>query len=601
MKKMILTFLSAGLLTTLLLAGCSDGGSGSASTESETETETEQVEQVTVSGAGSYVVSTMADLLELEPKEPKAIVILKGYHRSGDGGGGTFYYDITSRIEENGATVIKGNRASGRFVRDYEENYVNVKWFGAKGDGSADDTAAIQAAIDALPNGGGTVALPGGTYHISATLNMGNGDAGQTVSSKGGIKLVGTGGGFAFSTPASTSIVATTEMEAMIHVRGRISDCEVSGIYLNGNNKAKTCLYLHSFTGGYFHNIMAMGFTDIGIKVMAGTAPTGNYNIYNRFESIGVFCLYDNTTAILFDGDYGTNNDTWLSVLTDCRFDTAQSKNSIAAHFKFVDSISFYRCHFNTYDSSSIGAVFDALNNHDFPCGMAFYDCSMVSHEVWEDASHTIRKQYFYGFGTYDNEKIPTHNKLIGVTDTGETFNMDDLDVFLAHKNNSSTPDDNNQPLDEYFLLAKGGRVDTCSGGQDVAKHRNLLQEQAKEVAVLVNAKGNLIGGSFYLSSYDNNVGTVKFDVYRWNTDYETTLKGEVLATDSVVDFKDNTMCDVEFEGLGNGYYLIVATGSAPAGDYGVAVWTRAAVSTSITFVNGERVDAGLHGQFITN
>ena len=60
-------------------------------------------------------------------------------------------------------------------------------------------------------------------------------------------------------------------------------------------------------------------------------------------------------------------------------------------------------------------------------------------------------------------------------------------------------------------------------------------------------------------------------------------------------------MCDVEFEGLGSGYYLIVATGSAPAGDFGVAVWTRSAVSTSITFVNGERVDAGLHGQFITN
>ena len=89
--------------------------------------------------------------------------------------------------------------------------------------------------------------------------------------------------------------------------------------------------------------------------------------------------------------------------------------------------------------------------------------------------------------------------------------------------------------------------------------------------------------------------------MYRWDTDYATTLKGEVLATDSVVDFKDNTMCEVKFEGLSSGYYLIVATGSAPAGDYGVAVWTRTAVSTSITFINGERVDAGLHGQFITD
>ena len=42
----------------------------------------------------------------------------------------------------------------------------NPMWFGAKGDGSVDDTAAIQAAIDALPNGGGTVALPGGLSRL---------------------------------------------------------------------------------------------------------------------------------------------------------------------------------------------------------------------------------------------------------------------------------------------------------------------------------------------------------------------------------------------------------------------------------------------------
>lgn len=604
MKKMVLTLLGAGLAATLLLAGCSTNGKGETSSgdSSDAASNTETVETPTApaTGAGSYVVANMEALKALEPAETKAIVVMKGYYSSNDGGGGVFYYDAMSRAEEDGGTIIKGAKAKGRFVRDCEENYRNVAWFGAKGDGSADDTAAIQAAIDALPAGGGTVALPGGTYNISSTITMGDGDAGETVSSKGGIKLIGTGGGFAFNTKASTTLVATEEMDAMIHVKGRISDCEISGICLGGNGKAKTCLYLHSFTGGYFHNIMAIGFTDIGIKVMAGTAPTGNYNIYNRFESIGAFCLYDDTTAILFDGDYGTNNDTWLTVLTDCRFDTAQSENSIAAHFKFVDSISFYRCHFNTYKDSSIGAVFDALDNHDFPCGMAFYDCSMVSHEVWEDASHTIRKQYFYGFGTYDNEKIPTHNKLIGVTDTGETFNMDDLDVFLAHKNNGSGDDDtdSSQPLDEYFLIAKGGRVDTdAATGNE--KHYNLKQDNT--LAVLLNAKGALTGGSFYLSSYGDSVGTIQFDVYRWDTDYETTLKGEILATDTVVDFPDNTMCDVEFEGLSSGYYLIVVTGTSPADDFGVAVWTRGAVSTSITFINGERVDAGLRGQFITN
>lgn len=46
---------------------------------------------------------------------------------------------------------------------------VNVKNFGAVGDGSTDDTAAIQAAIDACAAaGGGTVLIPPGTYQLTA-------------------------------------------------------------------------------------------------------------------------------------------------------------------------------------------------------------------------------------------------------------------------------------------------------------------------------------------------------------------------------------------------------------------------------------------------
>lgn len=56
---------------------------------------------------------------------------------------------------------------SVRTLVDKLSEIVSVKDYGAKGDGSTDDTAAIQAAL----NTGKTIYLPAGTYNISATLS----------------------------------------------------------------------------------------------------------------------------------------------------------------------------------------------------------------------------------------------------------------------------------------------------------------------------------------------------------------------------------------------------------------------------------------------
>jgi hypothetical protein len=63
---------------------------------------------------------------------------------------------------------------------------INVKWYGAKGAGVTDDTAAIQAAIDASSvDGGGIVSVPPGTYLISSTIHL-----------KPKVRLVGSGCAF---------------------------------------------------------------------------------------------------------------------------------------------------------------------------------------------------------------------------------------------------------------------------------------------------------------------------------------------------------------------------------------------------------------------
>ena len=61
-----------------------------------------------------------------------------------------------------------GTGAVSRSIQDKLQDFVSVKDFGAKGDGSNDDTAEIQAAI----NTGRPVYVPQGTYKITDTLTL---------------------------------------------------------------------------------------------------------------------------------------------------------------------------------------------------------------------------------------------------------------------------------------------------------------------------------------------------------------------------------------------------------------------------------------------
>ncbi len=70
---------------------------------------------------------------------------------------------------------------------EQRSDWLNVKTFGAKGDGEADDTAALQAALDKLsekPGEPNTVYLPPGTYRITRTI---------TVKQRDGISIIGCG------------------------------------------------------------------------------------------------------------------------------------------------------------------------------------------------------------------------------------------------------------------------------------------------------------------------------------------------------------------------------------------------------------------------
>ena len=98
--------------------------------------------------------------------------IAASYAEAGDVGGGVFYWDASSTDTAVPGMVVGSFSPSGRWIRGYS-GPLNVRWFGAKGDGSADDEDAIQNTIDyASALGGGTVFLPGGRYAVSRAIRL---------------------------------------------------------------------------------------------------------------------------------------------------------------------------------------------------------------------------------------------------------------------------------------------------------------------------------------------------------------------------------------------------------------------------------------------
>jgi len=72
-----------------------------------------------------------------------------------------------------GTSDVSSSKPIKAELRDQGGAVFNVKAYGAKGDNVTDDTQAIQAAIDACPNGG-MVFFPAGLYRITAPLSIVN-------------------------------------------------------------------------------------------------------------------------------------------------------------------------------------------------------------------------------------------------------------------------------------------------------------------------------------------------------------------------------------------------------------------------------------------
>lgn len=129
--------------------------------------------------------------------------------------------------------------------------YFDVTEYGATGDGTTDDTAAVQATLDAAAVAGGVVWFPAGVYSVGALTGYRN------------VALYGAGFGLSTLKARAAGTMLTVAADgANVYFLGTIRD-----IYLDGNFTGTNGI---DITGGMYLSMQRVGivqFTGIGLKL----------------------------------------------------------------------------------------------------------------------------------------------------------------------------------------------------------------------------------------------------------------------------------------------------------------------------------------------
>lgn len=225
-------------------------------------------------------------------------------------------------------------RAAGSSTaRSLEERFaetLNIKDFGAVGDGQSDDGAAIQEALDRASQGG-TVFVPPGVYNIGST----------TLHMDGSPRLLGSG-------MTRSVIKYTGDLVALKVNSGRgttthgwtIADLGIDGAQRGGVGIALGQTATSPLSaGGRVERIMVTGFKRAQLQLEASqivSVVASQFSAYNRTG--------DGIEVI------GTGNTNTLTSFTSCKF--IESRRGAKVE-QYVD-LSFHNCQFEQNDEEGL-------------------------------------------------------------------------------------------------------------------------------------------------------------------------------------------------------------------------------------------------------
>jgi len=295
------------------------------------------------------------------------------------------------------------------FARNSGIPYILPQWYGAKGDGLTDDTAAIKNAVNAASPVFGTVFFPNGNYLVCSTLpilaavhylGVGSGEFGSQIT--------------ACSTfPLDSPIMANTS-GAIASPASVQEGANIENLWLNGRNLAD---------GLYLNGVRSSKVSRIGVTAVGDTRTFAISSISATSNTISITTSVNHDFVVGQALDIeGVTNSSYDQIT--CTVQTVPSSTQLTCNNKFLGSVA----------ASSGGTVQHALFGFTTQGSM-----TSGGPDAGENFLYDIRTVTTWG-GLHVRQ-FSLANPVIGTYLYGTRFQVAARAIFLEDASaNSSTP-----------------------------------------------------------------------------------------------------------------------------------------------------------------
>lgn len=256
--------------------------------------------------------------------------------------------------------------------------------FGAVCDGSADDTTAIQNAINSLPASGGTVLFPVANCKITNTIQIGNGNS-TTLSTKRGVILRGVGnpstpafflGGWTVTTGPKLTWAGSAG-GTMLQISGPLQGWGIENLYLDCVSSANVGLFVSSGQFGDVRNLtislcMTQGIQSNTVPLFGAVNNTDSF--HNNWQNINILVPANaGAMGILLTGSAATS-DTDVNQFINVSIGLPPTLLTHGVYLQVADSNVFYGLHFFGGSATARAVSFDYAVSGNFPASNTFYN-----------------------------------------------------------------------------------------------------------------------------------------------------------------------------------------------------------------------------------